>query len=40
MQSSFSIEFDVFSDSSDTSHDVYPRTAFMTIFAAYPEAII
>ena len=25
---------------SDTSHSVYLRTAFMTVFALYPEAII
>ena len=40
MQYSYSIEFDVFSDSSDTSRDIYPRAAFMTIFAVHPEAII
>ena len=40
MQPSYSIQFDVFSDSSDTSHGVYPRAAFMTLFAVHCEAII
>ena len=40
MQTSYFIEFDVFSDSSDTSHSVYPKAAFMTTFAVHPEAII
>ena len=40
MQSSYSIEFDVFSDSSDTSHGIYLRAAFMTVFELHPEAII
>ena len=40
MQSSYSIEFGVFSDSSDTSCVVYLRVAFMTVFALLPEAII
>ena len=30
----------MFSDSLDTSHDVYPRMAFMTVFTVHPEAII
>ena len=25
---------------SDTSHSVYPRVAFMTVFALHPEAIM
>ena len=42
MQSNYSIEFHVFSDSSDTSCDVYPiaRVAFMTVLAVHPEAIL
>ena len=43
MQSSYSIEFSVFSvfsDSSDTSRGIYPRVAFMTVFTLHPEAII
>ena len=40
MQSNYSIEFDVFSYSSDTSCSVYLRVAFMTVFALHPEAII
>ena len=28
------------SESSDTSHGIYPRAAFMTVFALNPEAII
>ena len=40
MQSSYSIEFNVFSDSSDTSCGIYPRAAFITVFALHPEAII
>ena len=40
MHSSYSIEFDVYSDSSDTSCGVYLKTAFMTIFTMHPEATI
>ena len=34
------IEFDLFSDSSDTSHSIYSRAAFMTVFVLYTKAII
>ena len=37
---SYSIEFNVFSDSSDTSCSVYLRAVFMTVFTQHPEAII
>ena len=40
MQSSYSIEVDVFSDSSDTSCGIYPRVAFMTVFVVHPETVI
>ena len=39
MQSSYSIEFHIFSDSSDTSCSIYTRTAFMTVLAVHLEAI-
>ena len=39
MQSSYSIEFHIFSDSSDTSCSIYTRAAFMTVLAVHPEAI-
>ena len=37
---SYSLEFNVFSDSSDTSHSIYLRAVFMTVFTQHPEAII
>ena len=40
MQSSYSIELNVFGSKSDTSHGIYPRAAFMTVFAQNPAAII
>ena len=40
MKFSYSIEFNVFSDSSDMSCGIYPRVALMTVFALHPEAII
>ena len=40
MQSSYFIEFDVFSDSSDTSCGIYSTAAFMTVYALHPEAIL
>ena len=30
----------IFSHSSDTNQGIYPRAAFMTVFAVYSEAII
>ena len=40
MQSSYSIAFHVFSDSTDTSHGAYPMMAFMTVFKVHTEAIV
>ena len=37
---SYSIKFNVFSDSSDTSRSVYLRMVLMTVFTQHPEAII
>ena len=40
MQSSYSIEFNIFSDSSAISHGIYPRAVFISVFALHPEVII
>ena len=40
MQPNHSLEFHIFSDSSDTSHDIYPRVVFMTVFLVHPAAVI
>ena len=40
MQYSYSIEFHVFSDSSDTSRGIYQRAVFMTVSPLYPEVFI
>ena len=40
MQSSYSIEFNVLVERLDTSHAVYLRMEFITVFALGPESII
>ena len=37
MHSTYSIDFHVLSDNSDTSHGAYPKEAFMALLVVYPN---